>query len=61
MNKLIRGRVVPTISDSSSCDIRSSIRLLFGSFLHMVRASHNSVWPKRCSLSTVTRLAITCC
>src|SRR5215472_2631471 len=61
INKLILGRVVPTISESSSWEILSSIRMLRGSFLPRVRASCSSVLPRRCSLSTVTRLAMTCC
>ena len=32
---------MPTISDNSSCEILSSMRMLRGSFLPMVRASCN--------------------
>jgi hypothetical protein len=39
INRLIHGRVVPTISDNSSCEIFSSMRMLRGSFLPSVRAS----------------------
>jgi hypothetical protein len=38
-----------------------SIRMLRGSFLPSLRASCNNVLPSRCSLSTVTRLAMTSC
>jgi hypothetical protein len=41
--------------------ILSSMRMLRGSFLPVVRTNCNNVWPNRCPLSTVTRLAITCC
>src|SRR5271157_5463306 len=58
---VIRGRVVPTICDSSSCEIRTAIRRLRGSGLPRCLPSISSVSPSRCSLSTVTRCVITSC
>ena len=45
INKLILGRVVPDFSDNSSYDIFVSMRVLCWSFLPMVRANFNNVWP----------------
>ena len=44
-----------TISENSSCEIFSSMRVLRRSFLPSLRASCNNVLPSRCSLSTVAQ------
>ncbi len=58
INMVIRGRVVPTISDNSSCEIlcsmqmsQVSLQMSQASFLPSLWASCKSVLPRRCSLS----------